>query len=577
MPRLRLTEATLDLKAASISTASSGCSIETWMTKHPSSPALYAPESEGGTEKCWVHLVPSPLELSHGQGSPSESKVTKRPHPSAPPTGPISKRPKLAPTSGNRGIQSPPPETTATPMMNKRRSQRTKGKENDARQGRLPPTDQACIPATPSPGKSHCDALTEDLPADVTPRGRPTTLTSRSHLQRASTTGSPIAVHKSTDCDTQNPFESAPTFPVPEIQNRQPSTKPSKHYGTKQTDASTRVSSESSPSRSKSPSKEGNDLQRVDVPVDFIEFGTPGYPLTPEARDLRRDIVRLGHSSAVIPEQLKSLVIGFQVDECDDDRELLEESCGIAGSGPTANGPAPTTEDIDLLKRTIAIRKNAMRCRNTKAAEPEWNSAVHYPLIQLALEGYWDDAGIWFHDVTTARISDSSLLPGLAVKAKRNQSKMVDYSMIIRPSEHTLERIKQRIIDANDFSINQSDAEYLRFQPISVNVETKRAAISELTANTQLATWVFAQFEKLERLRWGISSIPILPLIMVQGHEWKLLMAHKATPKQVIIYRDLKIGETASLPGIFQVLATLKRLARWTNEEYRTWFENNVL
>lgn len=74
-------------------------------------------------------------------------------------------------------------------------------------------------------------------------------------------------------------------------------------------------------------------------------------------------------------------MINVQVDEYDDDRDLLEELYGIPVTGLANNIPMPTAEDISLLKRIIAIRKNAMRCRNSKSVKPEWNSAVHYPLM----------------------------------------------------------------------------------------------------------------------------------------------------------------------------------------------------
>lgn len=145
MPRLRLTEATLNLEATSIYTASSGSSIDTWITEHPNSPALYAREGDSGTEKYWAHLISSPLEISHEQGIPTKLKDIKRPHSSAPPIGPTIKRPKLAPTSGNRNNQAPSPDRPATPVMSQRRTQRTKGKENDALQNILPSNKQGSL------------------------------------------------------------------------------------------------------------------------------------------------------------------------------------------------------------------------------------------------------------------------------------------------------------------------------------------------------------------------------------------------------------------------------------------------
>jgi len=96
----------------------------------------------------------------------------------------------------------------------------------------------------------------------------------------------------------------------------------------------------------------------------------------------------------------------------------------------------------------------AMNCRNEDVAKLEWNSAVHYPLIKLALKSFWLSKGIWFHDISIARISDTSLLSSIISKAKKVQSKMVDYAIVIRLAQDLLYRIKNMLRKNDDFNIN---------------------------------------------------------------------------------------------------------------------------
>jgi len=60
---------------------------------------------------------------------------------------------------------------------------------------------------------------------------------------------------------------------------------------------------------------------------------------------------------------------------------------------------------------------------------------VHSSLLNLALRGKWRSKGIWYRDVTTARIRDKSLLD------INQQSKMVDYTLVIEPGLETEDKL----------------------------------------------------------------------------------------------------------------------------------------
>jgi len=112
---------------------------------------------------------------------------------------------------------------------------------------------------------------------------------------------------------------------------------------------------------------------------------------------------------------------------------------------------------------------------------------------------------------------------------------------------------------------------------IDLSIETKRGDIDEDKANTQLGTWVSAHFAKLSQLTRGDGHLPLLPMIMIQGNKWEFMIAHKVNARTIKIYRDQSLGDTASILGIYQLLAALRRLTQWMDEVLRPWFEAHVL
>src|SRR5580700_3061459 len=117
------------------------------------------------------------------------------------------------------------------------------------------------------------------------------------------------------------------------------------------------------------------------------------------------------------------------------------------------------------------------------------------------------------------------------------QSKMVDYALIISaPSDTSFQqRIIHTLKTTRSSSINHTAADYIRFTPIAISIETKRAAIDEDSANIQLGLWVCAHFARLRQLTSGAVSLPVLPLLIVQGHQWKMMIAESVNVRHVII------------------------------------------
>jgi len=371
-----------------------------------------------------------------------------------------------------------------------------------------------------------------------------------------------------------NPLHSKPDLSQPRHEQQQSTSSRDSSSVSQSQSPSSASRAPSSSSRPKSPSKPETDLQLSDIRVVWFGFKRRGSEIPEKAHALLKNIKRIGKGFRVIPYAVKNRAMEHMIGE---DGDMAEEDfMGIFGDPERAAHNEDLTAD-EVLGEVVKIRTAVIKCRDDDVAEPEWNSAVHYPLIKLALTGFWEGKGIWFHDISTARISDTSLLPGIASRAKKVQSKMVDYAMVIRPAEDLLERIIDYLRNTDGFSMNQTDARYMRFRPIGLSIETKRSGIEEDKSNTQLGTWVSAQFAKLSQLVCGDVDLPILPLIMIQGNRWEFMIAHKVNARKIEIYRDQSLGGTDSILGVYQLLAALRRLAQWMDEVLRPWFETHVL
>jgi hypothetical protein len=65
-------------------------------------------------------------------------------------------------------------------------------------------------------------------------------------------------------------------------------------------------------------------------------------------------------------------------------------------------------------------------------------------------------------------------------------SKMVDYAIVFVPDIQMHKDITTKLRSDNLLSINYTKAEYVRFKPITVSIETKRPGIDEDSAKIQL-------------------------------------------------------------------------------------------
>ncbi|THW20031.1 hypothetical protein D6C78_01485 [Aureobasidium pullulans] len=151
----------------------------------------------------------------------------------------------------------------------------------------------------------------------------------------------------------------------------------------------------------------------------------------------------------------------------------------------------------------------------------------------------------------------------------------VDFAITLEPDS----AMNTALSEVPDRSWNHSQDEILRAEPICVNVETKSASGNMTESEIQLGIWVSAQYLKLKELLTHNSkplTLPWLPLLIVKGELWYLLLASHSSGITTLWSRHL-IADSSTLTGIYTVISVLQLLFQWANTEYRSWFKDNAV
>ena len=119
------------------------------------------------------------------------------------------------------------------------------------------------------------------------------------------------------------------------------------------------------------------------------------------------------------------------------------------------------------------------------------------------------------------------------------QGKMIDYALLVHRNAGLQSKIVEKCIATNTRGITQTMAEYARFTPLGVNIETERGAINENEVHVQLALWTFAQVKKLKPLMKEGSTIPVLPILKIQGNDWRFMLGEEIRDGEIVILSDI--------------------------------------
>ncbi len=322
--------------------------------------------------------------------------------------------------------------------------------------------------------------------------------------------------------------------------------------------------------RSGSPVKRIGDLQLSNTPMEIQDLET--YAVPSSVKQLCRDMQLIEAREHVIPQAVKSKVMAHS------ENSVLRD-INFAAEEEHRESSELGLGHESFWERVVEILGAASECHTKGYNEAAWNCEVHSTLLRLALRGHWQSTGVWYRNVTSAKIHDSGLLP--TVSGSITQSKMVYFVLLMDSSQYVNKELHDAIIatlhNEGKTSINHTAMYEVRYSPIAVSIETKRANVDEDGADMQLGLWVSAHFARLRQMTGGASPLPALPLITVQGHEWKMMVAEATEDRRIVLLKEITLGKTNSALGVYQIVAALKRLARWINEEYKPWFEENAL
>ncbi|KAI4111322.1 MAG: hypothetical protein LQ345_006822 [Seirophora villosa] len=333
-------------------------------------------------------------------------------------------------------------------------------------------------------------------------------------------------------------------------------------------------SSTRSSQRTLSPRKARAYMQGAEMSVKIAKIPSSVYPFPPAAQNLRKDLEALQKRKGLIDGSIREAA---QKKLGNDDEDTLYKD------RETTATPEETCEHLQIWLRVLQIEDAAEECEVEDCAEASWNAEVHCRILREALQGQWRSKNVWYRDITTAKIFDKELLPkipGLSAK-----SKLVDFAIMMRPQESSVleDAIERKCSSMPSKTINQTDASYIRNKPVAISMEVKRPAGNEDVATVELQTWVTAHYNMLKVLLYpnnapGTFELPVLPLIQVHGHMWNLWIAeYKNAKNEIIIHRRVSLGSTDRIVGIYQIIASVQRLAQWVAEEYQPWWIRAIL
>lgn len=263
----------------------------------------------------------------------------------------------------------------------------------------------------------------------------------------------------------------------------------------------------------------------------------------------------------------------------------------LRGSPPHA-GPSPSCADLQELVDA------ARECERNHDSEAHWNWAVHYPLVDLALEPH--ATRLRAANCTNVPIStEYHALQGPLLSSHHTVTSKVDCCIVINQSGSDYHPM---IVDmaTSSSSVNHKDHPQLLSDPIAISIATKAASPHhQEEAEFQLGSWFAAHFAHLHALldqQWGrrpgrgpddlwqeaVDELGFLPGVLVLGHAWYFVAATWAPPERdadndhsrgsVTLWRKIPVGSTDTPEGVCHIICVVRGLAVWAEDVYRPRF-----
>ncbi|KAH6691794.1 hypothetical protein BKA61DRAFT_625196 [Leptodontidium sp. MPI-SDFR-AT-0119] len=315
--------------------------------------------------------------------------------------------------------------------------------------------------------------------------------------------------------------------------------------------------------RSRSPAKTVHDLENADPPTIYLQMRHPDTEVPTSVRNLNNNVMRAGRrGKGLLPGSIRSLLTPH-LDDCDaEDDDLFDDVADEAAQ--------------DMFRDILRIHTKARICFESDKPEASWGEEVVRPLLDLAISRTNSRAIV--ENVTSTNIQPTTLIPrGSGVEGLLYEGKRVDYGLFVEPTKEEARQVKERLKrlpDGEVWSINQTEAYYLREKPLFSSIELKKSRSSD-DPLLQLAIWNSALFQRLEGLLdltgKGDSVLPI-PSVTVCGHNWQVCYSYIEEDGCTRMLRGMvDIGSTIDIVGIYRILRALEVIGLYGVEEYWPW------
>ncbi|KAJ2893195.1 hypothetical protein MKZ38_008924 [Zalerion maritima] len=391
-------------------------------------------------------------------------------------------------------------------------------------------------------------------------------------------------------------------------------------------------------SRASSPRKRKRDLTLS----ENIGWKDLNYWAAPASvQELLDSLADILDGYAFIPASLQPAIMSYsdkRFQPLDQFRRAFAVDAGDPGKGPAGDagsdfqqrqlpGRCPSPDEIKVILYA------AEQCANEELAENSWNFKVHLALLQSIFREPFqtDEVALPFDAIEcTAAYPDRYFITGasrahrvdlcvymdpvqLAISASPTHTGSYPAATAItsdpgvastgepclnipsvfppennNPSEASLvaDRIRNlRLLNTHTRAVNHTNYQALQNKPICLSIETKKLGEDVVKAELQLGVWMAAHWGFLSFVTNGdpaaLSALPFLPALIIQGHEWRLVVSTRdeggAGGNKITLWSSRLIGTTQHAKGVYQIIFVLRYLLNWMRNVYWPWFRTFVL
>lgn len=170
---------------------------------------------------------------------------------------------------------------------------------------------------------------------------------------------------------------------------------------------------------------------------------------------------------------------------------------------------------------------------------------------------------------------------------------MVDYSINLEPDQALAGAIHRACVP-NMNTINQTLCEAIQLRPTAISIETKTDRTGVADADVKLAVWMAAWRTRImplirkreadARADAGPGEARCITQLGVTaiGDVWKLYLLVDRGPEAGLSRLEFlefpkALGDTRTVLGIYQLVAVLRHLCEWADENLRRWLEAALL